>query len=218
MIKQSIILDIDETLVHTFSPDETEEFLKLEPFTNPLLFSIRNRVYNTILYDVGEPAGSGDRWNMYGIKRPYLNEFLTYCFKRFENVIIWSAGKKEYVDHLAGVMTDFLDEDAKFVLNFDHVRHGEEDYDKPIDFIKEFYQDIKNVNLNNTFIVDDKSSNFHVPNPFNGILIPAYNPTLTINGLLQKDTMLLKLMDFFKQPHVCSTSDIRKIDKQRIFA
>lgn len=70
----TIILDLDHTLIHSVKPDK--DMIENHDFTITL---------------------SGDnKYNLY--KRPFLHEFIEFCFKYFEKVIIWSAGTEDYVD------------------------------------------------------------------------------------------------------------------------
>lgn len=215
MEDQVIVLDIDETLVHTF--ENIEDFYKLSPFTNKKYFSIRKRIYHMELYDVGEPLGSGDAWEMWGIEREGLIDFLKYCFKRFKYVIIWSAGQKRYVDRLSERLFRWSNE-PHLILNWDNCRKADDMYDKPILLLKSQFPDIADsIRLENTFIIDDRQANFEQANINNGIPIPGYTPNPN-QELLKPDNTLQKLIDWFELPSTKRSKDIRKLDKTKIWS
>ncbi len=79
----SIIIDLDETLVHTLNNVSNKE------------------IYDNI-YDETQSyqLNFGENDIMYGYIRPYVNEFIEICFKKFDYVIVWSAGSEEYVNKI----------------------------------------------------------------------------------------------------------------------
>lgn len=78
-----LVLDLDETLVHTF--DNFESFYKIKESLSPQL---KRRLYSFRL----------DGEFYWGIKRPYLDEFLKFSNNYFTKVGVWSAGVKENVE------------------------------------------------------------------------------------------------------------------------
>lgn len=70
----TIILDLDHTLIHSVKPEK--DVIQNQDFT----FTLEGDV----------------KYNLY--KRPYLHEFIKFCFEYFDRVIIWSAGTQDYVD------------------------------------------------------------------------------------------------------------------------
>src|SRR3989304_1474697 len=86
-----IVLDIDETLVHTFEDHEI--------FNDSNLLELKRRIYHIEIIDIDRShvRGSGFVYQMSGIMRPYMKEFLEFCFKYFRFVTIWSAGTYSYV-------------------------------------------------------------------------------------------------------------------------
>ena len=166
------------------------------------------------LVDVDEPVGSGDVWEMWGIERPKLHEFINFCFKRFEYVIIWSAGKKRYVDRLSDRLFRNVRNDPHLVLSWDNCRKTNDNYDKPIMDMTEQFPDIADsINLETTFIVDDRSENFDFTNKDNGIHIPPYRPCPTVDGLLVQDDTLDVLMKWLDKVDVRNCEDVRDIPK-----
>lgn len=211
---QVVILDIDETLVHTFD----DSFATIMPLKDKRTYPIRSRLYHMQLSDVGEPIGSGDLWDMWGLERPHLREFLRYCFERFKYVIIWSAGKRRYVERLSDRLFRVERNDPHMILSWDNCRKTDENYDKPISFIKEQFPHIsKFITLENTFVVDDRSDNFNQINKDNGILIPAYSPDPTVLSMLEPDNTLKALIKWFELDEVKESADVRTLDKSKIF-
>src|SRR5439155_1317619 len=93
---KSIVLDIDETLVHTFEGDCQTKFQQLNLMDDPALIDLRSRLYVLPLVDLSKTGNSGV--NLYwGVMRPSLRDFLRFCNKYFQNVCIWSAGHRDYV-------------------------------------------------------------------------------------------------------------------------
>ena len=99
--KKNIVLDIDATLVHTHG--ELDNFKMLKVYDPKTQMNLRKKVYSMVLIDVSSVPGEGEVTELSGIYRPYLKEFLEFCFQYFENVVIWSAGKKKYVEKCANL-------------------------------------------------------------------------------------------------------------------
>ena len=73
-----LILDLDHTLIHSVDPKE-------DIFDKPA-FALH--------------LSEKSIYNIY--KRPFLEEFLNFCFEKFDRIIIWSAGTLDYVE---GILT-----------------------------------------------------------------------------------------------------------------
>lgn len=210
-----IILDLDETCIHSYNDVDTLN--KLELLTNPKYYDIRSRLYTIKLKDVNCP-GDGSKIVMWGIMRPYLKEFLYFCFSYFEVVAVWSAGVKKYVraivDHI------FKDIGEPHIVFSREKCHKEIDNNltKPITkMIKEVETLNKYMSLMNTFIVDDRLDTFKY-NFTNGILIPPYEPAETIDGLRAEDYALPRFMTWLSNSMIQSSSDIRTTNKDTIFS
>lgn len=208
MGRQNIVLDIDETLLHTYI--DAAGWYEVQPLANPDLYPIRDRIYHKRLMDVGEKTGSGDLWEFWGILRPHVHAFLDYCLDRFEHVIIWSAGQPEYVRYVTDALFHLKRRDPRLILSWDHCRvdPGSQSYDKPLEILHKYDSAIT---LQNTFLVDDRMDNYLKSNPFNGILIPPFEPQVT--ELLAKDNALLTLRNYFERPDVKAAKDVRQLDK-----
>jgi TFIIF-interacting CTD phosphatase-like protein len=214
-----IVLDLDETLVHSHS-DPNIDFLKeLKIYSDPSLLDIRERTYRISMDDVVHKKGTGDKTEMWGVIRPHVREFLIACFNYFKIVIIWSAGRKNYVN----AIVDYLFRDLKYpaiVWNFNDLERSSDGmYIKPLEKLIQKVPGLsKYMSLENTFIVDDRVTVFQEPNPKNGIEIPPYKPDLKkIRSLRSDDTALSQLVNWFHKPEVKNSKDVRELDKSKIF-
>ena len=192
---KNIVLDIDATLVHTHGDDG--EYVNLKLFSDPKMIKHRGRIYTMNLRDVTSPPGTGEELKLYGIYRPWLREFLDFCFKYFDNIVVWSAGKKKYVEKMCELM--FTDRKKKPLTKL--------------------YNDPRTngmFNETNTYVVDDRDDTFAL-NKDNGVLIPEYEADLNIKGINKKDENLLKFMAWLMLPENKDCNDIRKLPKKKIF-
>lgn len=222
-----IVLDLDETLVHTCGESNIDTLKKLNIFSDPKDIDLRRRIYKIVMDDVVNKKGEGIKTEMWGITRPHLTEFLIWCFTYFKIVAVWSAGKDRYVNSIV----DFIFKDIKRP----HVVWTYNELDKLSDntLIKPLSKMINGVpglskymSLDNTVIVDDRNSVYYVPNPHNGIQIPAYRPNFntvseeelsTIISMRTDDTALKQLMTWFNTSEVKASQDIKTVDKSGIF-
>lgn len=169
--------------------------------------------------DVVHKRGEGNKAEMWGLLRPYAREFLIFCFSYFRGVIVWSAGKKNYVH----AIVDYLFKDIKRPLVIYTYNELEGLQDKT--FIKPIKKLIDNVpglnkymSLENSFILDDRDSVFLGPNPGNGIKIPAYKCNFSKLSSMRADDIALKqLMIWLSKPEVINCKDVRELDKTNIF-
>lgn len=104
----TIILDLDHTLIHSIRLTYT---LKEDHYDNTqcLKFNTNSDEYITF-------------------KRSYANEFLRYCFNKYDNVVIWSAGTSDYVHEILHKL--FGEYVFDLILTRDHC----------VDFMKDFNQ------------------------------------------------------------------------------
>jgi len=211
MTGKNIVLDIDATLVHTHGDDD--EFEKLNLFGNRKILNYRGRIYNMLLKDVTHAPGTGEEMKLYGVYRPYLKEFIEFCFDYFDNVIVWSAGKRKYVEKMCEIMFTDSKKQPSIIYSYDQCLITGDKITKPL---VKLYEDkrLKGVNQKNTFVLDDREDTFS-SNHNNGILIPEYIAELTHAGIKRKDECLLKLMSWlviYKD-----TNDVRILNKKNIF-
>lgn len=76
-----IVLDLDETLIHSLSRSKAMQLLLEKPEYVGRMFAIDIPGYHSI-----------------AIKRPFLDEFLAFCFRSYATVSVWTAGTKEYAE------------------------------------------------------------------------------------------------------------------------
>nr|QBK91156.1 MAG: ctd-like (NLI interacting factor-like) phosphatase [Pithovirus LCPAC202] len=206
-----IVLDLDETAVHSFRSMDSYGQLGIDKHPD-----LKSRAYHLLMNDVVTPHGQGNVTTMWGMKRPHINEFLIFCFSYFRVVIVWSAGKFKYVHsvvdnlfgdiirpHLTYTWDDCLKVDGVCVKDltklYDHPELG------------------KYVRPENTLLIDDKEYSFNMTSPHNGVLIPQYKPNLNLESLRTDDIALLQLQSWFQTPEVMNSKDVRLLDKQKIF-
>jgi len=212
--KFTIVLDMDETLLSSILIEESEEspLEKIEHiYKDCELYDIRSRSFKIPFYDPVEDVGSGVKYDCWGVKRPYLNEFLTFCFDYFNKVVLWSAGRKSYVRRLAREITR---DTHPFDLVWTYDNCTNEGMGKPL---KKLLKNNPNLgDISQVFIVDDKKSSIQ-ENKKNGIVIPAYDPILEIESLRKDDLCLIKLKNWFSKSEVIESKDVRTIKKNKIF-
>lgn len=210
-----IVLDLDETLVH--SSEDMAAFRALKISSDPNLIDIRKRSYVITLDDVVERKGAGIKTQLWGIMRPHLKEFLVFCFSYFKVVAVWSAGQTKYVNAIVDAI--FGD------IAMPHVVYTWPDCDtstgiveKPLIKMIQQVPGLSNyMSLANTLVLDDRHSTYR-NNPKNGVLIPAYNPKPNINALREEDIALLQLKTWLERPEIRGAPDVRALDKDKIFS
>ena len=215
-----IILDIDETLVHT--SDNYDFWKSLKIMSDPKKMDLRDRHY---VLNIEHNRGTGEEKLMWGTKRPHLDEFINFCFKYFKVVIPWSAGIYEYVHPVTEEIFKNSQEPHAILTRLNCVGNMYR-LEKP------FWKLIKDVpdldkyietdgtsgpdNVKNVLIIDDRRTSFS-QNPNNGICIPAYEPTPTPEGLRKDDICLLQIMNWLMRPEVMNCKDVRILNKENIF-
>jgi hypothetical protein len=193
----NLILDMDETLIHCI-PGVTKEHVD----AIAKIPSLAHRFYRVGMRDVLVPAGSDKVEEMYAVKRPYLDEFLDYIQFRFQRRIVWSAGQENYVyAHVKHITrTKPLCIDMVW-----HYGDCEQTCDgiitKPL---RKLFARYPTMSANNTLIVDDRLTAFSMENRENGVVIPAYLPT--IQDLIEnahagtyEDAALLQFIEFMEK-------------------
>lgn len=205
--KHHLVLDLDSTLIHSMHCMKTLNSLKL--YSDSKSRPLREKIYFFDLVDCVDIEGSGKFMKTWGIYRPHVHCFLQFAYQYFEEIHIWSAGKKKYVDAI--VNTLFKKDDDFYpdkIFSFNDCEF-EDDFPsfKPLS---------RHFNLNHTFALDDKEETFS-KNKQNGILISKYEPEPTFDSIMKDDLSLLKLQKWLLQPEVMNSSDIRKLDKSKIF-
>jgi len=211
---KNLIIDLDETLVHTYIDKCDLDTILDEYMSN-----------KTRPFIVDAPFVHDDEivdGRLCGSTRPYLDHFLKYCFENFKIVIIWSAGTSRYVKETVKNIFSRI-RSPHYVFTRKDCAKIKTGISKPIEYLSKNNPNL-GLTLENTLIVDDQISNFS-HNPDNGILIPEFIPDFfdekkDKNTLIKNhdsDDNLLKLTKWFKNSGVISSTDVRKIDKTSIF-
>ena len=106
----SIILDLDKTLIHSIRVPDNDTFDKQESCGD-----------NGIQLDSGYVT----------FKRPNTDRFLRWCFRKFDKVLVWSAGTSIYVHEIVNKMFDEFKFDL--VLTRDHCTFPfRKDFNNPV--------------------------------------------------------------------------------------
>lgn len=207
---KTLVLDMDETLLYAYLVEEAEEspLEKIECFySDDSCFDIRTRSFRVPFYDPVEIKGTGVKYDCWGVTRPHLEEFLTFCFEYFQYVVVWSAGRDTYVNRL----TDEITRDTHpFDLVWSYHDCSEKGMSKPLTKLLKAHPKLGSIEK--IFIVDDKLSSIK-KNIKNGIIIPAYEPEISIEGLRKDDDALLRLKKWFLLPEVIASQDVRLLKK-----
>jgi hypothetical protein len=211
LTNKTIVLDLDSTLI--FTSDNFDSFKDLELYSNPKHTHIRPRIYKFDVIDVVEKPGTGLKSSMWGALRPHVHEFLNFCFDYFESVIVWSAGQLKYVHAICDILFTEPDKQPILIYSFEDCERTDNYLYKPlVKLTKEF----GHVNLNNMVILDDNETTFS-KNIDNALHIPAYEPELSPDGIMEDDKNLVNLCRWLMKPEVISCKDVRKTDKSDCF-
>jgi len=210
-----VVLDLDQTLIAT--QENMSSLKELNILSDPKLISLRNRTYHITIEDLERP-GIGTKYDFWGVTRPHIHEFLIFCFSYFKIVAVWSAGKRPYVE----AIVDHIFKDIRpphVIFTHDDIEIGPSGHvEKPLTKMIESNPVLRrNMSLQNTLAIDDNSMTFYL-NHDNGVLIPAYDPSLNINALSRDDPTLLQLKYWLLQPEVVNARDVTVLDKSTIFS
>lgn len=198
-----LVLDLDETLVHTFDPKDG--FLN---FGSLLTDEQQKRIYV-----LNFPDGT----RFVGYIRPYTEDFLRVAFEEFESVGVWSAGTNHYVNLV--VQTLFKNQQPTFVMSREQCNEliiGKEDQAcryKPLEII---YHRFPDHNEANTTIVDDRGD-ICALNCMNNIRVPEYMMTEYTYPVMVGDITLLTLANWFQSPEFRNAKDVRLIKARSPF-
>lgn len=207
----NIVLDLDETLVHTY-----ENYDFKEDLTSTEVNYLKSRLFE---YRVVDPNTSIEEstYRIYGIMRPWLKQFLIFCFVYFRNVIVWSAGQPRYVMKIVDIL--FRDIFPPLIIYTKDQTDIDDDNTtyKPLE---KLFNDSRlvscNVNKKNTLIIDDKYETFS-KNKLNGICIPAYEPGISFAELSTNDPSFIQLILWLQRDSIMKAGDVRVLDKSNIF-
>lgn len=159
----NIILDLDETLVHVVTEPKPNHKYDFK-------FNIGGQMY-------------------YGIKRPYLNEYLAFLFRKFNSVGVWTAAVEEYA--IKVVRAIFSQEQRRRLSLLNHRGHLSWSvfggFTKSLSTV---YGQKPKFNNRNTIIVDDRHISMK-NNYGNAVIIKRFEGS-------PRDNELAKLMILFR--------------------
>lgn len=188
MRKTCAILDVDETLVHTFSTPFRKTY---ETPTS------KDRLYRLNI--------SGTR--LWGVKRPYLKLFIDFCFNTFDEVGIISAGTREYIEALLPLIRDEGENLKPFLFVWTRENCTEIDgiYYKPMSSV---FSAFKFLNPANTVLFDDRDDVVPDRN-WNNVVVPSFSPQPRSLDLY--DNNLLLIIRHFRIAKKPYTMSIKKV-------
>lgn len=198
----TIVFDLDECLVCVYV--ENVNWHVYEELKSSKYITKRNNVFliNT------------NQCKYWGIKRPYLNELLTYAFNTYKNVCVWSAGTKSYVDAVVECIFKGFPSPTVVLTRNDIFQETDKFYCKPLERI---FDRLPDSNKHNTLLVDNLLSNSKY-DPLNIIHIPDFEPVQNINCIDSNDNCLLQLIKWLQYVEGLALMDVRYLYKKDIFA
>lgn len=187
--KTCLLLDLDETLCHTF-PD-LKSYRKLNLGYDKENGHLLHRCYMLDFIDDDLPTGG--QHHMWGIRRPNLDTFLKYCFSHWDVVAVYTAATEDYAHRLCDLL--FKENRPHYIFHRKdcmkvEIEPGIEDHVKPIKKLLNDYPDFRSHNFSKIVMLDNKASNF-VCNPTFGLVIADYEPVSEVEGLHGDDKYLL---------------------------
>lgn len=208
-----IILDLDETLVHSIVLDSTkpEDINYVASLRSIKSYRLKSKIYD---FDITgcDAIGSPEKSEVVGTIRPGLDDFLKFCFDYFSVVAIWSAGVKEYVVPTTNYIFRNIGSPHVIYAYTDCIDPHTPKQRKPIEKMAMIPELNGLMNLRNTILLDNDRNN-GLTEPHNTIVIPDYAPEPTDIGLLKFDDSLGRITNWFLSPEVMKTNDIREIRK-----
>lgn len=209
---KNIILDIDETLIHAVEERRKISELKKD-LESDKFYDKKNDFFIFKLINRNEDYENSIKDTYYCFKRPGLDEFLSYCLDNFDRVIICSAGTKTYVEEIVKNLFKNLGQPDGVYSRYDCLLpDGNMDkIQKPIVKIADMMNLPKEINLKNSFLVDDREYN-SISNHKNKITVPQFYISSPDDFLKSQDTVLYQLIDLFESQEFKNCEDIRDIN------
>lgn len=193
--QQYMIIDLDATLVNSWVLSEPSHERLWKKYSGAI--SRRKDFYIFKLVDE-----DGEVNYVWGVKRPYVDEFLEFCFSHFKGVAFWSAGGKDYVD---GVIDKIVPKKYKPVFIFNRTRCEEKkipgskrkDLSKPLIIA---YIHFPGMNSKNTWILDD-NEDYTRKDKSNWIPIKPFEPEMAYLEREEDKKIddLMAVINFLKQ-------------------
>lgn len=211
MESKVLVLDMDETLIHTLGASARIELLTSYPNATAALQACGD-LFGVRFERTVRPSGTDREEDVLVIKRPGVDEFLRRARKTFSHVLIWSAGQKEYVEKVIDGLFE-RHPPPDLVMTYDDIHHESNGYSKPLSRV---YEKVDAASPKNTILVDDCESNF-IHDTNNGVKIKRYAPAIReiITGQYNTDTELYVLADYFADKSFASARDVRTIGLEK---
>ena len=189
----SIVLDIDETLVHTFETTRIN-------FGAPEIIPFSHEFFELHM-------STGHTFQ--GARRPDMSVFLNFCSKYFLKVFVWSAGMEDYVESVVSELFPLGMPIQALWSRKDCVK-DKTTMIKPLKKLAE----AERLDLATIFVLDDFEQTYK-NNPDNAIPIPEFAPLpeAIIKASNTRDASLSKVMTFLTKESTLSCSDVRKLKK-----
>lgn len=187
-METAVVLDYDETLAHTKEDAESFKEIQLLQKDNTLSPALRARLYAIDIYNSKNKLSQ----RMWGVKRPYLDLFLRFCFAAFDYVILWSAGTALYVDRVEKIVfRDAGHPSPHYVFSHDDCVDKDDDKVKPLEHLYKLAPELKKkLPLDNIVIMDNKESNFETDEE-RALWIDDYSPEATLKDITADEKSLL---------------------------
>ena len=185
----TLILDLDETLIHYCQIDEKEE----PQNSNSGLSAPRT---SNISSATNLTAQSSPKKKHLFLVRPYVKTFLKQVSDHYE-LVIFTASAQSYADYIL----DILDPENQYISYRLYRRHCDRRGDEYIKDLSKLGRE-----LSKTLIVDNNCRNFRIQ-PDNGILIKSWTGE-------EGDEALMTLAPFLEQIVVEAYPDVRVAMKQ----
>jgi len=158
--KLTVVLDLDETLLHSFFPDkitpQQRQTFQFEIYQQQLQVQSGQLKYNEMsIFEIDV----GDDIQVITILRPGVHEFLMYLMSNY-NIVVWSAGGSNYVRGICNTlfMSEIYPIAPAALLNWDHVAILPSGmYTKPLSIVVEILDD--KIELQNTILIDNRREN-----------------------------------------------------------
>lgn len=166
--RKLIVLDLDETLIHSVQQSNDNQILDNTDMSNVETYETDfSWSHATVSYKV--------------YVRPYVKEFLDFCFENFD-VGVWTAATQDYADKIVPLV--FKHRVPIFVFtrercttktdNRDYLLYPLTDTVKKLQKVKRRKFNGKRYNINNILVIDDTPSTFKC-NYGNAIQISEWN-------------------------------------------
>lgn len=210
---RNIVFDLDSTLINSYEEkDARKRYGTLKLFSEN--HSLRKKIYSFEL-------GSKQKQFVWGVFRPHYNELIEYCFRNFDNVLVWSAGYEEYVDQICTAIFGKRKNKIPVILSREYCTNEKGMVVKKLDHLFEDYSHL-GISRTNTIIIDDNSETFKY-NKENAFHITAFQFPFLAQDLVEelknlKDDHLLKLLSYFEEnSDFWESDDVREVHPGRIF-